>query len=121
MSLAKDSQISEVAKMLYQQGLTELIHSSPSEQVAYLLVERASLLETSEVPEKLAVDGNTADLLGTEAQVPKTTAHQVRETTPQTEILMPVLGSIRLSVIVHSKKGRTYIYVVEPDDISLCV
>ncbi|KAK7915875.1 hypothetical protein WMY93_011636 [Mugilogobius chulae] len=44
----QDLQLSEVAKMLYDQGLTELIHSSPSEQVAYLLVERASLLETSE-------------------------------------------------------------------------
>ncbi|XP_018556141.1 paramyosin isoform X2 [Lates calcarifer] len=47
----QDAQISEVAKMLYQQGLTELIHSSPSEQVAYLLAERASLLETSEDPD----------------------------------------------------------------------
>ncbi|XP_036957048.1 coiled-coil domain-containing protein 30 isoform X2 [Acanthopagrus latus] len=56
----QDSQISEVAKMLYQQGLTELIHSSPSEQVAYLLVERASLLETSEVPDSLTVDVNTS-------------------------------------------------------------
>lgn len=86
MSLAIDSQISEVAKMLYQQGLTELIHSSPSEQVAYLLVERASLLETNEAPDKLAVDGNTASLLGTEVQVLKTTAHQVRETTSQTDV-----------------------------------
>ncbi|XP_029907455.1 coiled-coil domain-containing protein 30 [Myripristis murdjan] len=47
----QDAQISEVAKMLYQQGLTELIHSSPSEQVAYLLVERASLLERREDPD----------------------------------------------------------------------
>ncbi|XP_032406450.1 coiled-coil domain-containing protein 30 isoform X1 [Xiphophorus hellerii] len=46
----QDSQINEVAKMLYQQGLTELIHSSPSEQVAYLLVERASLLEMNQDP-----------------------------------------------------------------------
>lgn len=72
----QDSQISEVAKMLYQQGLTELIHSSPSEQVAYLLVERASLLETSEVPNNLTGDGNTASLLGTEAQVLSTSPHQ---------------------------------------------
>lgn len=64
--------------MLYQQGLTELIHSSPSEQVAYLLVERASLLETSEAPDKLTGDGNTAGLLETEAQVLKTAAPQVR-------------------------------------------
>ncbi|XP_035518576.1 coiled-coil domain-containing protein 30 [Morone saxatilis] len=71
----QDAQISEVAKMLYQQGLTELIHSSPSEQVAYLLVERASLLETSEAPDQLTGDGNTA-MLGTEAQGLDTNAHQ---------------------------------------------
>lgn len=62
--------------MLYQQGLTELIHSSPSEQVAYLLVERASLLETSEVPDNLTGDGNTASPLGTVTQAPNTNAHQ---------------------------------------------
>lgn len=61
----QDAQISEVAKMLYQQGLTELIHSSPSEQVAYLLVERASLLETSEVPDHLKGSGSRG---GTEVQ-----------------------------------------------------
>ncbi|MEQ2165739.1 hypothetical protein GOODEAATRI_020264, partial [Goodea atripinnis] len=47
----QDAQINEVAKMLYQQGLTELIHSTPSEQVAYLLVERASLLERNHDPD----------------------------------------------------------------------
>lgn len=83
--------------MLYQQGLTELIHSSPSEQVAYLLVERASLLETSEVPDKLTGDGNTASPLGTEAQVLKTTAPQVRGRTSQTEILMSVLKFLAFS------------------------
>lgn len=55
---AIDSQRSEVAKMLYQQGLTELVHSSPSEQVAYLLVERASLLESSAAPHTPTADGN---------------------------------------------------------------
>ncbi|XP_028261011.1 coiled-coil domain-containing protein 30 isoform X2 [Parambassis ranga] len=72
----QDAQISEVAKMLYQQGLTELIHSSPSEQVAYLLVERASLLETSVDPDNLTADGNTASLLGAEAQRMNTNTHQ---------------------------------------------
>ena len=67
-----DAQINEVAKMLYQQGLTELIHSSPSEQVAYLLVERASLYETSVDPHSLTGEGNTA-----EDQELNTTAHQV--------------------------------------------
>ncbi|XP_026204832.1 coiled-coil domain-containing protein 30 isoform X3 [Anabas testudineus] len=66
----QDAQVSEVAKMLYQQGLTELIHSSSSEQVAYLLVERASLLEMSEVPDKLTCDGNTTSSQGTERKAP---------------------------------------------------
>lgn len=51
--------------MLYQQGLTELIHSSPSEQVAYLLVERASLMESSDATS----GGNTVALL--EMEVPQ--------------------------------------------------
>lgn len=69
-----DAQISEVAKMLDQQGLTELIHSSASEQVAYLLVERASLLEMSEV----TGDGNTASPLQTEGQVSNSNTRKVR-------------------------------------------
>lgn len=50
--------------MLYQQGLTELIHSSPSEQVAYLLVERASLLEMNQDPG----DGDPESRLRTHAE-----------------------------------------------------
>lgn len=91
-----DSQISEVAKMLYQQGLTELIHSSPSEQVAYLLVERASLLESSDAPDTLTSDGNTAALLEMqEAQVS-------RQTTPtmQNKCRKTTKRSLEL-VLVH--------------------
>ncbi|XP_067360916.1 coiled-coil domain-containing protein 30 isoform X3 [Channa argus] len=66
----QDAQTSEVAKMLYQQGLTELIPSSPSEQVAYLLVERASLLEIIETPDKLTADRNTNSPLGTGTEMP---------------------------------------------------
>ncbi|XP_029989962.1 coiled-coil domain-containing protein 30 [Sphaeramia orbicularis] len=72
----QDAQISEVAKMLYQQGLTELIHSSPSEQVAYLLVERASLLETWDNPDKPTADGHTTSLMGMEKQAVNTNAGQ---------------------------------------------
>ncbi|XP_034387793.1 coiled-coil domain-containing protein 30 [Cyclopterus lumpus] len=72
----QDSQISEVAKMLYQQGLTELIHSSPSEQVAYLLVERASLLESSDDRNNRMGDGNTDVLVGTEAHALNSNAEQ---------------------------------------------
>lgn len=62
--------------MLYQQGLTELIPSSASEQVAYLLVERASFLETNEDPYKLMADANTESCPGTQA--PGNSTHQVR-------------------------------------------
>nr|XP_029132155.1 coiled-coil domain-containing protein 30-like isoform X2 [Labrus bergylta] len=71
----QDAQISEVAKMLYQQGLTELIHSSPSEQVAYLLVERASLLETSEVPDHLKGHRGTEETKD-QAEQQSTNTHQ---------------------------------------------
>lgn len=71
--------------MLYQQGLTELIHSSPSEQVAYLLVERSSLLETSDIPDELTGDGNTASPLQTEVQE-LNTEQQVRGRTSKTEV-----------------------------------
>lgn len=64
--------------MLYQQGLTELIHSSSSEQVAYLLVERASLLEMSEVPFNLTFDGNADSSQGTDRQASNNNACQVR-------------------------------------------
>ncbi|KAK2861956.1 hypothetical protein Q5P01_001489 [Channa striata] len=72
----QDAQISEVAKMLHQQGLSELIPSSPSEQVAYLLVERASLLDINETPDKLTADGNTTSPLRTETEMPNSYTHQ---------------------------------------------
>ncbi|KAG7244735.1 hypothetical protein INR49_029754 [Caranx melampygus] len=72
----QDTQISEVAKMLYQQGLTELIHSSPSEQMAYLLVERASLLEMSENPDNVTGAGNSIGPLQMETQVPNSNTQQ---------------------------------------------
>lgn len=92
--------------MLYQQGLTELIHSSLSEQVAYLLVVRASLLEASEVSENLTNDGNTASVLGTVAQVLKTTAHQVRGRTSQTDVLMSVLKFLSFSPLFDHHQLR---------------
>ncbi|KAK5610437.1 hypothetical protein CRENBAI_004656 [Crenichthys baileyi] len=64
----QDAQINEVAKMLYQQGLTELIHSTPSEQVAYLLVERASLLERNHDPGELTCDGDLKSRLRTHTE-----------------------------------------------------
>ncbi|XP_023851858.1 coiled-coil domain-containing protein 30 isoform X3 [Salvelinus sp. IW2-2015] len=51
LTLQQDAQMNEVAEMLYQEGLAEVIPSSHSEQVAYLLVERASLLERPDDPQ----------------------------------------------------------------------
>ncbi|KAJ8016461.1 hypothetical protein DPEC_G00007440 [Dallia pectoralis] len=52
IQLQQDSQRKEVAEMLAQEGLGEISLSSPSEQVAYLLVERATLLERLEAAER---------------------------------------------------------------------
>ncbi|KAM4704089.1 coiled-coil domain-containing protein 30 isoform 2-T2 [Rhinophrynus dorsalis] len=51
LQLQQDSQLKEVEEMLDQEGLIDIAHSSPSEQVAYLLVERATLLEKLELLE----------------------------------------------------------------------
>ncbi|KAM4651621.1 coiled-coil domain-containing protein 30 [Discoglossus pictus] len=52
LQFQQDSQLKEVEEMLDQEGLSEITHSSPSEQVAYLLVERATLLEKLELLEQ---------------------------------------------------------------------
>ncbi|XP_043531623.1 interaptin isoform X3 [Chiloscyllium plagiosum] len=48
LKLEQETQVKEVEEMLEQEGLAEIAHSGPSEQVAYLLVERATLLEKLE-------------------------------------------------------------------------
>lgn len=47
-----ESQSKELAEMLAQEDLGEMGLSTPSEQVAYLLVERATLLERLEAAER---------------------------------------------------------------------
>lgn len=47
-----ESQSKELAEMLAQEDLGEMGLTSPSEQVAYLLVERATLLERLEAAER---------------------------------------------------------------------
>uniref|UniRef100_A0A8C5MTS8 Uncharacterized protein n=1 Tax=Leptobrachium leishanense TaxID=445787 RepID=A0A8C5MTS8_9ANUR len=51
LQVQQDSQLKEVEEMLDQEGLNEIAQSSPSEQIAYLLVERATLLEKLELLE----------------------------------------------------------------------
>ncbi|KAG7472837.1 hypothetical protein MATL_G00113260 [Megalops atlanticus] len=50
--LQQDAQLKEVVEMLDQEGLADISPSSPSEQVAYLLVERSTLLERLEAAER---------------------------------------------------------------------
>ncbi|XP_078095882.1 uncharacterized protein LOC144510262 [Mustelus asterias] len=52
LKLEQETQVKEVEEMLDQEGLAEIAHSGPSEQVAYLLVERATLLEKLELAER---------------------------------------------------------------------
>ncbi|XP_032088058.1 uncharacterized protein LOC116518652 [Thamnophis elegans] len=52
LQLEQESQHKEVAELLALEGLASIVHSSPSEQVAYLLVERSSLLERMEALEQ---------------------------------------------------------------------
>ncbi|XP_069468443.1 coiled-coil domain-containing protein 30-like [Ambystoma mexicanum] len=52
LRLSYDAQQKEVEEMLDQEGLGEIAHSNPNEQVAYLLVERATLLEKLEQSEE---------------------------------------------------------------------
>ncbi|XP_070615078.1 coiled-coil domain-containing protein 30 isoform X2 [Erythrolamprus reginae] len=52
LQLEHESQHQEVAELLALEGLASIVHSSPSEQVAYLLVERSSLLERLEALEQ---------------------------------------------------------------------
>ena len=46
----------EVAELLHQGGLGEIVPSSPGEQVAYLLAEKDSLIERLQALELLAVE-----------------------------------------------------------------
>ncbi|XP_025030638.1 coiled-coil domain-containing protein 30 isoform X3 [Python bivittatus] len=52
LQLEHESQHKEVEDLLEQEGLLSIVHSSPGEQVAYLLVERSSLLEKIEALEQ---------------------------------------------------------------------
>ncbi|XP_062889157.1 coiled-coil domain-containing protein 30-like [Mobula hypostoma] len=52
LQLEQETQIKEVQEMLDQEGLAAITHGGSSEQVAYLLVERATLLEKLELAER---------------------------------------------------------------------
>ncbi|XP_051895420.1 girdin [Pristis pectinata] len=68
LQLERETQVKEVQEMLDQEGLAEIAHSGSSEQVAYLLVERATLLEKLELAER-KVENITGNLHGIQFQV----------------------------------------------------
>ncbi|XP_029872403.1 coiled-coil domain-containing protein 30 isoform X5 [Aquila chrysaetos chrysaetos] len=52
LQLQREAQLKEVEEMLEQEGLSEIAHSNASEQIAYLLVERTTLLEKLEIADQ---------------------------------------------------------------------
>ncbi|XP_075376680.1 coiled-coil domain-containing protein 30 isoform X2 [Mycteria americana] len=52
LQLQQEAQLKEVEEMLEQEGLSEIAHSNASEQIAYLLVERMTLLEKLEIADQ---------------------------------------------------------------------
>ncbi|XP_067166936.1 coiled-coil domain-containing protein 30 isoform X2 [Apteryx mantelli] len=52
LQLQQGAQLKEVEEMLEQEGLSEIAHSNASEQIAYLLVERTTLLEKLEIADQ---------------------------------------------------------------------
>ncbi|KAM8796378.1 coiled-coil domain-containing protein 30, partial [Eudromia elegans] len=52
LRLQREAQLKEVEEMLEQEGLSDIAHSNASEQIAYLLVERATLLEKLEIADQ---------------------------------------------------------------------
>ncbi|XP_056589928.1 coiled-coil domain-containing protein 30 isoform X5 [Triplophysa dalaica] len=86
MKHQQDSQCKEVVEMLEQEGLAEISQSSASEQVAYLLVERVTLLERLEAAErKLDTQTLTGNLREVHLQeeldrIRQTTEEELRQT-----------------------------------------
>lgn len=58
-----ENQSKELAELLAQEDLGEMGLNSPSEQVAYLLVERATLLERLEAAERRLESQSVTDSL----------------------------------------------------------
>ena len=72
-----EAQLKEVEEMLEQEGLSEIAHSNASEQIAYLLVERTTLLEKLEMADQKLNSHSYVDrLCAAQLQVPPALAAQ---------------------------------------------
>ncbi|KAM6046159.1 coiled-coil domain-containing protein 30 [Theristicus caerulescens] len=63
LQLQQEAQLKEVEELLEQEGLSEIAHSNASEQIAYLLVERTTLLEKLEIADQKLNSPSYADRL----------------------------------------------------------
>ncbi|XP_060115605.1 coiled-coil domain-containing protein 30 [Heteronotia binoei] len=80
LQLEHESQQKEVEEMLEQEGLLDIARSSPSEQIAYLLVERSALLEKLEgMAQKLGPPGCLESLCTVQLQDESDNSHQTLE------------------------------------------
>ncbi|XP_042650337.1 coiled-coil domain-containing protein 30 isoform X4 [Tyto alba] len=80
LQLQQEAQLKEVEEMLEQEGLSEIAHSNASEQIAYLLVERTTLLEKLEIADqKLNSHGYTDRLCVAQLQDEFNHIHQTSE------------------------------------------
>nr|XP_005994059.1 PREDICTED: coiled-coil domain-containing protein 30 [Latimeria chalumnae] len=80
LRLEQEAQVKEVEEMLDQEGLSEIAHSNPSEQIAYLLVERATLLEKLDIADrKLDSQSYTGSLREAQLQEELDQIHQTLE------------------------------------------
>ncbi|KAM6236782.1 uncharacterized protein M6G45_013491 [Spheniscus humboldti] len=77
----REAQLKEVEEMLEREGLSEIAHSNASEQIAYLLVERTTLLEKLEIADQKLNSYSSIDRLCA-AQL------QVREDHPRLDFLL---------------------------------
>ncbi|XP_075045742.1 uncharacterized protein LOC142106647 [Mixophyes fleayi] len=82
LRVQQESQLKEVEEMLDQEGLNEIANSSPSEQMAYVLVERATLLEKLEALEQKTDSHSESDI---KRQVRLAMLHQQRESMRRTK------------------------------------
>lgn len=71
-----EAERSEIVQMLVQEGLTEVTTSSLSEQVAYLLADRAALMERTQAQEDAG--SKTLNVKCTQKQITDENKEKVR-------------------------------------------
>ncbi|MGH0119160.1 UNVERIFIED_CONTAM: hypothetical protein FKN15_053573 [Acipenser sinensis] len=124
LRLEQEAHLKEVEEMLDQEGLAEISHSSPSEQIAYLLVERATLLEKLESAErKLDSQSYTGSLREEELDQIRQTLEeelrQQRESMQRTKETMNKVSDTEQSLLLELRGGAKPMNEVSDTEQSL--